>query len=569
MAYIQPNTDIYLLSGINWTNNYEDTVYFSSKATQLNYLKGKVKQTFTAQSYQRHSKNTLRILATADKIFDCNYLMFQNKSYGTKWFYAFITNCEYINDNTTEITYEIDEIQTWLWDLQLGQCFVEREIPKTDNLYENLVPENLETGDYVANAQSSFDLNDTALVISASKILKEGTNEYIYPDYADENYKYGEINDVFCPLAIIRGYLNDSANMQTIYNTIKGYIDDGHSDDIVNIQFVPAFTVRGMKYADNTGTSTHYNKEEFTVRRLERIGGINGYYPKNKKLYTYPYCSLNVSNQQGQVKDYKWEDFDYNIIEQQPQIIFNIYGTFFSNPCVIAVPHGYKKILGDAYDYAVTLTNFPPAPYICDTFKAYLAQNKASIATSILCDVVAGAFGVGTNINSAIGNQAMNNNIPNVNPVSQVSTEMGRNAGIIGAVYRGVMIGANIAGTLGKISDAKNMPNKVANLNQTDAFQLIIKNTEITFTQSTIKPEMAKIIDDYFSAYGYAQHKIKVPNIEPRRYWAYTQTKGCILKGSCPATSKAFISSVFDKGIRFWSSNELNVFGNYELNNSP
>ena len=38
-------------------------------------------------------------------------MMFQNSAYGDKWFYAFITSVEYVNDVTSNISFEIDVMQ--------------------------------------------------------------------------------------------------------------------------------------------------------------------------------------------------------------------------------------------------------------------------------------------------------------------------------------------------------------------------------------------------------------------------------------------------------------------------
>ena len=65
--------------------------------------------------------------------------------------FAFVTNVGYINENCTEITYVIDNYMTWFPFLRLGECFVEREIPRDDTIYSNLIPENLELGEYVEN----------------------------------------------------------------------------------------------------------------------------------------------------------------------------------------------------------------------------------------------------------------------------------------------------------------------------------------------------------------------------------------------------------------------------------
>ena len=73
-------------------------------------------------------ENKIRVEATADTLFDCNYIMWQNPSFGTKWFYAFIIDVEYLNNETAEITFEIDEMQTWYFGYTIKQSFIERKI---------------------------------------------------------------------------------------------------------------------------------------------------------------------------------------------------------------------------------------------------------------------------------------------------------------------------------------------------------------------------------------------------------------------------------------------------------
>lgn len=567
-TYIPPTGTIQMLVGVHLNPKQEDTLYFDGPTIRDTYFDRFVYRTYDEQSYSRPTRNSVKIQDNAGKLYRCQYMRFKNgEAFGGVWIYAFVLAVEYINNNTCEVFYEIDDMVTWFPWCTLRECFVEREIPETDNFYENLVPENLECGEYTSVAQESYDLNDTALVIFTSKNYNPSTGEYEYPKYHDDDYRYGEINDVFCPLGIIRGDANSTEDMQLMYNTVMAYVDGGHSDDIVNIQFVPKFLTENMKYADSPYEGVHYNIDYQEVLQSNGLGELGSrYYPKNKKLYTFPYCVLHVSNQQGQIKEYHWEDFTTReIIGGFPRVTFKLWGTFYSNPCVTVTPQGYKNILGSAYDYAVTLTNFPPAPWICDTFKAYLAQNKASIATSILGDIIGGALGISTHANTAIGQQSISQMASN--PVTQIGSTIGRNSAIIGGIGAAIGIGTNIAGTLAEINDKKNLPNKVANLSQTDAFNLITKNTEITFTQMTIKREMAKVIDDYFSLYGYAQHKIKKPNINSRPCWNYTKTQGCIVVGDVPADALANISAIFDKGIRFWK--DMSYIGNYELDNSP
>ena len=109
MAYIAPNSDVYILKGVPLDRSYNHTLLQSTETAQYNTFYSYRKYTLTNQSYQRAGKGKIRVALLADNLYDCNYIMFKNTSYGSKWFYAFINSVDYINDNATEINYTIDE----------------------------------------------------------------------------------------------------------------------------------------------------------------------------------------------------------------------------------------------------------------------------------------------------------------------------------------------------------------------------------------------------------------------------------------------------------------------------
>ena len=161
--YISPNTTVRLLHNVPLDPTYDHTIYFDSQAKQTNYFISKQKRAFTKNTYQRHTRDTMKVGVLADEIFDCNYMMFQNTAYGNKWFYAFITSIEYVNNVTSIVTYQIDVLQSWLFEFTLGQCFVERQHSESDGYFENLVQENLDLGDYTVEKKTDVDLNTMSI----------------------------------------------------------------------------------------------------------------------------------------------------------------------------------------------------------------------------------------------------------------------------------------------------------------------------------------------------------------------------------------------------------------------
>ena len=83
----------------------------------------------------------------------------------------------------------------------------------------------------------------------------------------------------------------------------------------------------------------------------------------------------------------------------------------------------------------------------------------------------------------------------------------------------------------------------------------------------SITAEYAKIIDDYFTRFGYGIKRLKVPNRSSRPHWNYVKTAGCTISANVPADDERKICGIYDKGITFWKNGS--EVGNYALNNSP
>ena len=142
-----PDGRLYIISGCPCDPDYEHTLYWPNKEGQHAYFLTKAKYRVDNMSYQRAKRGRVRVQYKAEDLYDCNYIAFQNSSFGNKWFYAFIDDVTYVNNITSEISYTIDVIQTWITEMDLQQCFVLREHAATDNVGDNLLPEDVDTGE--------------------------------------------------------------------------------------------------------------------------------------------------------------------------------------------------------------------------------------------------------------------------------------------------------------------------------------------------------------------------------------------------------------------------------------
>ena len=164
MSYIIPNSIIQILSDIPFDVSYENTMYFDSANTQNTYMLQHVEYTLNAQSYTRVNRGVIRIGIGIDntsmaKLFWCNYMRFANSDFENRWWYAFIDSVEYVNNNTVEISFHIDVIQSFMFNLNFNECLIEREHVLDDSIGAHTLPENLETGEY-RSYPSAFYLVD-------------------------------------------------------------------------------------------------------------------------------------------------------------------------------------------------------------------------------------------------------------------------------------------------------------------------------------------------------------------------------------------------------------------------
>lgn len=109
-----------------------------------------------------------------------------------------------------------------------------------------------------------------------------------------------------------------------------------------------------------------------------------------------------------------------------------------------------------------------------------------------------------------------------------------------------------IAQTLGEIyKESLTPPQAEGNINAGDVTSSCNRNV-FYFEVKSIKKEMAKIIDDYFSMYGYKTNEVKIPNITGRRNWNYVKTINCNLEGNIPQMDLQKIKQMFNEGVTLW-----------------
>lgn len=538
--FTEPNTDIYLLNAIPLEDNYVNTILFANSTTQYNYFYQRRSKSLTEYSYQRVNKNTIRVGVNYHDLLVCNYMMFRNKSHENKWYYAFIKEYNYINEVTSEIVYEIDVMQTYQFDFEPNMCLVEREHTVSDELFEHIVPENLDTGtDVVVNGINTFSLNNKIYVLVATR-----TRLGITP-------LGGEHSGIYTPLDVVfyKDYQSMYADVAIYYN------DNGRENDIIYMYSAPA--LRPWSYiGDSTRIYTATGDFELNSGWTPETG-LNGYHPRNKKLFTSPYNFCEVSAFNGSVNTYKYELWNTGNLGK-----FQIHASIFPTVDVKLYPQGYRSFTYD-YENNVSLNDYPECAWSGDPYKVWLAQNKSQIGVSLLTSAVESFTqmrslgGVGDTMGYAsylyTGDTTVYNTRDRATALHSANALLDTPKAV--------------AGTLAKMNDMQVVSPSVHGNTKSPGYLASQDMFVFSCRAMSIRKEYAEIIDNYFDMYGYKVNTIKKPTFNNRPHWTFIKTVNCTINGTLPANAESQICSILNRGITFW--NDGTEVGNYSLDNSP
>lgn len=521
MSAITPHTELRLLKcPIESDNNNQLT--FNNEKSQYNFFNSLPSIEADNFTYQRKD-SVIRFPAHIDSILEYNYVMYKNENYTDKWIYAFITNMEYVNDNMTYITIKTDTYQTWQFQMVWKKSFVEREHVNDDSIGLHTIPERLETGDYICNGNTKlFDGNDTYICISCA-------------DVPDELGKRVTLvyNGVFSGTET---FLFDQ--YQGAANFIKAMDKDEKdlANAIVSMYHAPVSLFNGLTLNFQTvtvnGVTFRYSRlpvstESVVLQTSSNItppSTIDGYVPKNNKLKTSPYSYFYITNNTGSDVPFKYEEFVNNTAS------FKTVGSLTPGCSIKCIPLNYKKLSDTSSSYksfnsGISVSKYPVCSWNNDTYTNWLSSNSVNLGIK----AVGGVTGI-------IAGAAL------------LATGVGGLAGV-------GMIGGGIGMITDSVKEVYNhslTPDQASGNSNSGDVTFSTSKLEVMAYKMSVRNEVAKIIDDYFTMYGYKVNSLKIPNITGRQNWNYIKTINANIEGDIPESDINEIKSLFNKGITLW-----------------
>lgn len=524
---IEPSTDIYLLANCPLEPTYDHTLYWEDSQQQENYFLSLAKFKPTTEhgkaTYQRVNIGYARVEIPVEKMYNCNYMMFRNEYFENKWFYAFITSVEYVNNRTCLISYSIDVMQSWYWEYELLECFVEREHTLTDKIGSNTIPEHLDIGEYehhYLQRDDYFNWAEGDFVIAIASVYdSEGNQDASYAGY------YGGIYS-----GVHYQYFDTPDEATSFIENVVSQHAEG-ADGILAIYMLPP-NFKALKNEPLPKFHRNFGSAVNGINWTYNFNGKKG--PRNNKLYTHPFNFMLVDTMAGNSAEYRYE-----FMNDPSNFKYFLEGMMDCPPVCLFTPENYNGVELDRED-SIALDSFPQCSYVTDSYRAWVANNYRTQNVQGLKDVVQGGAGVlGSIVGRSIGGVASNL------------------AGTAFAVQSRIAEWETKE-TLSNHASLSSKSSAMAFANQTYGFNLY---------NIRIRPEYASLIDDYFDRFGYAIHRNKIPNRNARLHWTYTKTMNCTIKGNLPADDIEKIVAVYNRGITFW--NNPDEVGDYSLTNTP
>lgn len=473
-----------------------------------------------------------------------NYVAFKNPTFGNKWIFAFVTDVKLLNPTTTRIFFQVDVWATWYSRFILNQAFIEREHVSDDTIGKHTIPENLETGEYIAQIKNNTSLNPVLnnMYYLSNNVIIAGVTKIGFNIATPQSAQQSKYNGIFSGLTYLA--FKTSHDLQNYIYSVQQLL----SEDNIACLFIAPLSLTGIETSSewltiDTSYGVAYQFEMAFVHTSDfekDMGEVNypkanhldnDYVPVNNKLLTWPYCFLNITNNAGQVTDYHYEDFN-----SSNWCNFEIRGAIGVGCSIKMFPKDYcvKGTSSNTLEnklHAIDGGKLPTCGWLNDAYTNWLTSNSVNIGLSLAKSVTSVGVGVAT--------------------------------GGVGAFIGGF---SSIAGTIASVYEhSLQPPISKGGINQGD-LNFAQRNTFNTYPM-TIKKEYAKIIDQYFSRFGYKVNEVKTPNLKSRTKFNFIKVGGMdeLVHGDIPATDLEEINDIFRKGVTIFHN--YNDIGNYTISN--
>lgn len=530
------------LGTVCFESDYKNVLDFPNENARSAYFSSIASKTYSDFTYMKKD-DAVVVGDNIDNIIGYNYCWYQNSGFTNKTYYCFITNMEYLSENSTRITFTTDVYQTYLFDKIMKPSFVVREHTNDDSIGANTIPEELETGEYIM--VEDYTKNSTPY-----QTLNYIMGATIDPFIKNGDKFVGAGGDIYDGIysGISYFYFDNPTDLRDKLVEID---NAGQGDAVYTIFMYPDEFFTKSPFGNSTpyGYVTPSNTiKAFTLAEVFRPTTMceeKTYTPRNNKLLTYPYTYFQVTNNAGTVNNIPYED----ISEVGSGFAIDMRGIISSGGNIITFiekAKNFQAVPSTIYTPLVlSASKLPVCSWNSDVYVNWLTQNGVNLVGDVL------KIGIGITGSTAF---------------TLASILTGNVIGAIGGVIAGGSQVADIFSQAGKLYEHSLAPDTIKGQANIGSPLLSMGELEPRCYQMSIKTEYAKVIDGFFDMFGYKTNRVKLPNETGRQNWNYVETRNCNVCGSIPQEDLEKLRNIYNTGVTIWHNSA--TFLDYSANNS-
>lgn len=624
------DSTLYLLSNVPLRNDYQHTIDFDNLQAQQTFFDNLISNVEVPNENYSYIRETeiINVYKNKDDLINCNYLFYNN---GGKRYYAFITNKEYVSDECTAITFEIDVMQTFMFDYTIGETFIERE--HQDRYIE-------------------IENNKLQPVFSRTRENLERGNEFYLKNKTEMQPKIPEVLATFLQGNIYRKMywvtVVAKKSLGKRYNTDNGNVSDTETRaSSVNLLSNNVFTYILPVIIDNNdyfGSSPKFYAMEqnpssivvqgnafplFNLDELTNLSkdinvismNISEYAPfeyecikQDSDYFIYPLHNTPLARPPYLISHYSYQIND-NILRYRGAMYFINYATTDNlplyqishdltinkndlsiendknidyEPKLKTVDYEYLQLeIGDQktqlsnenfdtnnieIEYLNTFSAKGSSSFIIKNYERQLRNHDKSIIINNITHELPLISDEWLNYLRNNKNSLVSGLITGA--IGTVGgTLLGLATGGIGLAVAGstaLSYGAQIANQLAQHQDMKDKPNEIKNTTFDLTLDVLTKGINLQIKTYGIHNQFLQRIFNYFYHYGYMAQYFNIPNLKSRYYFNYIKTVDANIISNIDNNHIDEIKSIFDNGITIWHYRNMETWhgvGNYSYEN--
>lgn len=542
MPLVAPISQVRLMS-VPFEIDYNHVIDFRASAgsghpsAQTNYFLSLPSLQISDFMYIRQNQS-IKVPFPKDQVMYHNYCMYKNNQFSDKWFYAFITDVQYINPNTSEVFLSTDVFQTYYFDLSFKTSFIEREHQNrwttSGSPIFNLVPENLECGNIVRTIKTvstDFTEDISYLVFSNHPLVAGETAGISSPNGTPYAFLFTYLLNTSGRLAFIEEYSKSDSQIAPYIVSMTPYFGGnvwsgaGSPNQYGLIPIHTAFI--NTKKQINTFSQS---PQDFNF--VPPSPGTSSGWAHEPKLLTYPYSFFELSLGNGNSSIYQYEYLSgsgsiYAISSISPfqKTVYYLSGSY------LGVNNNPQNFVESNSNYDIGL--------VSSAWSNYMASNKASFTVGTFNSLAQGMIGNFTA--AAMGN-----------PFSVVSNTTN--------------ILTTISSAAAKLQDLRTSPASYSGGVSDFFIDVVNNNVYPKLYYKQIDTQFLQILGDYFMKFGYKCNRVKVPDTLSRHRFNFLKTINCEFTGDIPQDDLSALKSIFDKGVTLW--HDPSFFLDYSIDNT-